>query len=110
VDGEPSAEAVQGDTRSVGQRHHDALKAMGRALLASGQLGQLNGLPCTMIVTTSLQELEAAAGVGVTAGGTLVPMRDVIRRACQVFCVGCLSEMWVVALTDSARCVLGRPA
>ena len=31
---------VSGDTRSTGQRNHDALKAMGRAMLASGQLGQ----------------------------------------------------------------------
>ena len=74
---------VRSDTRTVGQRHHDALKAMGRALLASGQLGQLNGLPCTIIVTARLQDLEAAAGLGVTAGGTLVPMRDVIRLASQ---------------------------
>ncbi|HET7665546.1 MAG TPA: DUF222 domain-containing protein, partial [Mycobacterium sp.] len=36
IDGDPSAEAVQRDTRSPGQRHHDALTAMGRAVLASG--------------------------------------------------------------------------
>jgi hypothetical protein len=34
VDGEPSAEAVTADNRSTGQRQHDALTAMGRALLA----------------------------------------------------------------------------
>ena len=83
VDGQPSEELVRADLRTPGQRNHDALKAMGRALLASGRLGDLNGLPCTIIVTTTLQDLEAAAGVGVTAGGTLVPMRDVIRLASQ---------------------------
>jgi Domain of unknown function (DUF222) len=50
VDGEPSEEAERGDMRSQGQRHHDALKAMGRSVLASGELGNHNGLPCTMIV------------------------------------------------------------
>jgi hypothetical protein len=32
-------------------------------------------------VTTTLKELEAAAGKGLTGGGTLVPMSDVIRWA-----------------------------
>ena len=50
VDGEPSEEAVQGDTRSAGQRNHDALTAMGRSVLASRELGQHNGLPTTIIV------------------------------------------------------------
>ena len=50
VDGEPTDAAVQGDARSPGQRNHDALKAMGRAVLASGELGRHNGLPATIIV------------------------------------------------------------
>ncbi|MGX9787227.1 13E12 repeat family protein [Mycobacterium sp. MMS18-G62] len=83
IDGEPSQELVRRDVRTPGQRRHDALKAMGRALLASGKLGDLNGLPATIIVTTTLQDLEAGAGCGVTAGGTLLPMRDVIRLASQ---------------------------
>jgi Domain of unknown function (DUF222) len=83
VDGEPSKEASRGDTRSQGQRNHDALKAMGRSALASGELGKHNGLPCTIIVSTTLQDLHSAAGVAVTAGGSLLPMRDVIRLASQ---------------------------
>jgi Domain of unknown function (DUF222) len=83
VNGEPSAEAAHADMRSQGQRNHDALKAMGRSVLASGELGKRNGLPATIIVTATLQDLESAAGVGVTAGGTLLPMRDVIRLASQ---------------------------
>ena len=83
VDGEPSADAVAADTRSAGQRNHDALKAMGRSLLASGELGTHNGLPATIIVSTTLQDLQSGAGVAVTAGGTLLPMRDVIRLASQ---------------------------
>lgn len=81
VDGEPTEQATQTDTRSPSQRNHDALKAMGRSVLASGELGTHNGLPATVIVTTTLQELESGTGHGVTAGGTLLPMRDVIRLA-----------------------------
>jgi hypothetical protein len=81
VDGTPSEQAIQTDARSCGQRNHDALKALGRAMLASGQLGQHKGLPCTIIVSTTLQELESGRGQAVTAGGTLLPMSDVIRLA-----------------------------
>src|ERR1700728_2528920 len=81
VSGTPSHAAIQGDTRSRGQRNHDALLAAARALLASGDLGQHNGLPASIIVTTTLQELEAGAGKALTGGGTLLPMSDVIRLA-----------------------------
>ena len=81
VSGTPSQAAIQGDTRSLGQRNHDALLAAARALLASGELGQHNGLPASIIVTTTLPELEAGAGKALTGGGTLLPMSDVIRLA-----------------------------
>ena len=40
---------------------HNSLiaKAMGRSVLTSGQLGLHNGLPCTIIVSATLQELES---------------------------------------------------
>ncbi len=84
------------DTRSTAQRNHDAFLAMTRMLLSSDQLGTHNGLPVTVIVSTTLQELSRAAGVdvtgmgprlggrashAVTAGGTLLPMADLIRMA-----------------------------
>ena len=81
VDGPPSQEAVEGDTRNQAQRQHDALQTAMRALLASGKLGQHNGLPASIIVTTTLAELEAAAGKGLTGGGSILPMSDVIRLA-----------------------------
>jgi hypothetical protein len=81
VSGIPSQEAIEHDTRSAAQRNHDALTAAGRALLASGDLGKHNGLPASIIVTATLRELEAAAGRGLTGGGTLLPMSDVIRMA-----------------------------
>ncbi|ORW72582.1 HNH endonuclease signature motif containing protein [Mycobacterium saskatchewanense] len=79
VDGNPSQEAIDTDARGTAQRQHDALLAGLRALLASGKLGRHNGLPASIIVTTTLAELEAAAGRGLTGGGSIVPMSDVIR-------------------------------
>jgi hypothetical protein len=81
ISGTPSESAIQGDTRNAGQRNHDALNAAARALLASGELGQHNGLPASIIVTTTLKELEAGCGKALTGGGTLLPMSDVIRLA-----------------------------
>jgi len=81
VDGTPGEEAVRRDTRSAAQRNHDGLHAGLRALLASGELGQHNGLPASIIVSTTLAELQAGAGTGLTGGGTLLPMTDVIRLA-----------------------------
>ncbi len=81
VDGTPSQEAIDGDARSQAQRQHDALLAASRALLASGNLGQHNGLPASIIVTTTLAELQTATGKALTGGGSLLPMSDVIRLA-----------------------------
>lgn len=64
VDGAPTQDAIDHDPRSAAQRNHDALGAALRALLASGELGQHNGLPASIVVTTTLNELEAAAGRG----------------------------------------------
>jgi Domain of unknown function (DUF222) len=79
ISGTPSRAAIQGDTRSTSQRNHDALLALARHALASGDLGQHNGLPASIIVTTTLHELETGAGRGLTGGGTVLPMSDVIR-------------------------------
>ena len=81
LDGEPDPQAAERDTRSPAQRRHDALSAVARAMLASGQLGQHNGLPVTVIVTATLQQLQAGTGKAHTGGGTLLPMADVIRMA-----------------------------
>jgi hypothetical protein len=81
VDGSPTEQAIERDARSAGQRDHDALNAALRGSLASGELGKHNGLPASIVVTTTLAELEAAAGRGLTGGGTILPMGDVIRLA-----------------------------
>jgi Domain of unknown function (DUF222) len=79
VSGTPTQTQIDADHRTRDQRHHDALIAVGRIALMSGQLGQLNGLPVSIIIRTTLQDLESRAGVGVTGGGTIMPIRDVIR-------------------------------
>ena len=80
VDGDPRDQKAT-DTRSQAQRNHDAFTAAGRAVLASGALGVHNGLPVTVIVSTTLQQLQAGAGVAVTGGGSLVPIPTLIRMA-----------------------------
>jgi hypothetical protein len=81
VGGTPSQAAIEGDTRNAGQRNHDALLTLARAALSSGELGQHNGLPASIVVTTTLKELEVGCGKALTGGGTLLPMSDVIRLA-----------------------------
>ena len=54
---------------------------MGRSVLASGESGRHNGLPATIIVSTTLKELESGDGQAVTGGDSLLSMTDVIRLA-----------------------------
>ena len=81
VDGSPSEEAAENDHRSQAQRNHDALNAMCRSVLASGELGSHHVLPVRIVITTTLQELECGAGSARTGGGSWLPMSDVIRMA-----------------------------
>ncbi len=81
LDGTPSQAQIDGDTRTGAQRSHDALAAVCRAMLASGILGQHHGLPVTIVASTTLAELSAAAGVAYTGGGTTLPIPTLIRMA-----------------------------
>ena len=74
VDATPDQDAVRRDHRTTAQRNHDGLLAGLRGQLASGELGQHNGLPVSIVVTATLADLEAAAGKALTGGGTLLPM------------------------------------
>ncbi|WP_319436396.1 HNH endonuclease signature motif containing protein [Mycobacterium sp. RTGN5] len=71
------------DTRTPEQRCHDGLKQGLKAGVESGALGQHRGLPVTVIVTTTLGELEQAAGWARTGGTGRLPMSDVIRMAAE---------------------------
>jgi hypothetical protein len=81
VTGEPSQDVIDRDTRGHAQRQHDALSALVRGQLGDPKLGRHNGLPVTIIATATLDQLQTAAGHAVTAGGTLLPMGDIIRMA-----------------------------
>lgn len=67
--------------RTRAQHTHDAVAAGLELLLRSKTLGTLNGLPTTIVVTTTLAELERGAGYAVTAGGTRIPMHHLIELA-----------------------------
>ncbi|WP_227996254.1 HNH endonuclease signature motif containing protein [Nocardia australiensis] len=93
VAGEPDPDAVERDDRNIGQRQHDALKTLARAMLTSGDLGQHRGLPVTVIATATIQQLQnaveqthsgrltASGPPVVTGGGSLLPIHDLIRMA-----------------------------
>ena len=81
VDGVPAQTQISADSRSAAQRNHDALQTISRAMLASGNLGQHNGLPVTIVASTTLADLTAAAGVAHTGGGTRLPIPTLIRMA-----------------------------
>ena len=79
--GTPTQEQIDADHRTMAQRRHDAMAFIGRAALDKAELGQHNGLPTTIIVRTTLQDLESRAGVGVSGGGTILPLTDVLNLA-----------------------------
>lgn len=80
------------DTRTPAQRCHDAVKLGLKTAIGSGGLGTHRGHPVTVVVTTTLAELDQAARCAVdpavplpaparTGGGSRLPMRDLIRMA-----------------------------
>lgn len=85
MDAEPSADAAATDNRTPSQRRHDAITALVRGRLGDPQLGHHNGLPVTVVVSTTLEQLSTAAGRAVTASGTQIPMRDLIAMASQAY-------------------------
>jgi hypothetical protein len=85
VTGEPADDAVSTDRRTPAQRQHDALGALVRGQLGDPHLGQHHGLPVAVVVSTTLSELTCATGCAVTAGGTLLPIPDLIRMASHAY-------------------------
>ncbi|SUA04254.1 protein of uncharacterised function DUF222 [Mycolicibacterium fortuitum] len=78
--GTPTQAQIDNDHRSLAQRQHDALLVVGRIALMT-DLGQLNGLPVSLIIRTTVQDLESRAGIGISGGGTKIPIKDVLRMA-----------------------------
>jgi hypothetical protein len=99
------------DDRTPAQRCHDAFTLGMETAIASGQLGLHRGHPVTVIVTTTLAELEqaahAAAGASVpmpvparTGGGSRLPMSDLIRMAAKA-----IHYLAVLTTTPSDHCI-----
>lgn len=77
--------------------------------MASGELGCHNGLPVSIVVTTTLQDLESATGKGFTGGGSSVPMSDLIRMASHAHhYLAIFDNGWALALQHTKR--LASPA
>ncbi|WP_039890096.1 HNH endonuclease signature motif containing protein [Mycobacterium xenopi] len=87
-----NADPEQRDNRTPAQRCHDALKLGLETAIASGKLGVHRGHPVTVVVTTTVAELDQAARAVAdpstpmpaparTGGGSRLPMRDLIRMA-----------------------------
>ncbi len=79
------------DERTPGQRRHDALLEAGRRLLRSGTLPEAGGIPTTVLLTLTADELDTddAAGTGPvrTGTGSYISRAAALRLAdqCELF-------------------------
>jgi len=66
----------QSDRRSPAQRRHDALLEAGRRLLRSGSLPDCGGAPATVLVTLTVDQLQARTGLATAGHGIPVVVGD----------------------------------
>ncbi|HEY3716653.1 MAG TPA: DUF222 domain-containing protein [Jatrophihabitantaceae bacterium] len=69
------------DVRSPGQRMHDALANAAHRLLASDDLPPSGGMPATVLLTMTLDQLEARTGHVTTAHGGTVSVHEALQAA-----------------------------
>jgi hypothetical protein len=74
-------DALGPDTRTAPQRIHDAFEEAGRRLLATGDLPNHAGLPCQLVVTVSLTDLERRAGRATTQHGGSLSIGEALKLA-----------------------------
>jgi hypothetical protein len=75
------ADAMGPDTRTIPQRIHDAFEEAGRRLLATGDLPDHAGLPCQLVITVSLTDLERRAGRATTHHGGVLSIAEALKLA-----------------------------
>jgi hypothetical protein len=76
-------DALGPDDRTPAQRLHDAFEEAGRRLLATGDLPDQAGLPCQLIITLSLTDLERRAGRATTHHGGTLSINEALKLAAQ---------------------------
>ena len=69
------------DTRTYGQRMHDALEAVCDRMLRSACVPDAGGTPATVIITFDLQDLLDKTGYAVGSDGTLIPTEKALQLA-----------------------------
>jgi len=74
-------DAMGPDTRTIPQRIHDAFEEAGRRLLAQGDLPDHAGLPCQLVITASLTDLERRAGRATTHHGGTLSINEALKLA-----------------------------
>ena len=81
----PPRTATRGepDRRSPAQRRHDALADAGQRLLRAGTLPDAGGTPATVLVTLTVDQLEARTGMVTTAHGGLISVPQALRIAAE---------------------------
>src|SRR6478736_4162982 len=79
----PDGDRGEPDRRSPGQRRHDALLDAGRRLLRAGTLPDAGGTPATVLLTVTLEQLEARTGVVTTGHGGRISVPQALRIAAE---------------------------
>ena len=78
--GDPATNAVA-DPRSYAHRLHDALLDAGHRLLRSDTLPDSGGVPATVLITMTLNQLETRLGVATTSHGGTITIPAALRLA-----------------------------
>jgi hypothetical protein len=69
------------DLRTPGQRRHDALEDAAKRLLRTGELPSTAGVVTTLLITMTLEQLEARAGQATTGHGGRISIPEALRLA-----------------------------
>jgi hypothetical protein len=96
------SEAGDRDERTSGQRLHDALRAVLRLALRSGQLPRSGGVPATVLITMTVEQFATGTGLPHTSFGQRLTVGQALRIA------GEASIGWVVHGSTGAVLSHGR--
>lgn len=77
------AAAAERDDRQLGQRQHDALKAMLKWVNGQAAVARPDSLRNQIVVTVSDADLARGAGIAWTATGTRMPIADLVKLAAE---------------------------